>query len=142
MNTDAQLYRYDQTDEGTFGFIAFAGQRLYTGELPWHDNQPEISCIPAGLYTVQMRHSPKYGDVYEVTDVYGRSYILFHQGNFCGDLALGFRTNVLGCILLGKRRGRLYGQQAVLVSRGARSRFEAVMGMKTFTLEIIELWQS
>lgn len=130
------LIRQDTSNEGTFGIIVFAGQFLYTGELPWRDNRPNVSSIPAGIYTVFLRISPKYGTVYEVRDVKRRSYILFHQGNYSGDSLMGFRTNVQGCILLGFKRGLLNKQKAVLASRIARARFERVMQFDPFILEI------
>jgi hypothetical protein len=130
------LLRVSESDQGTFGYLIFDGQLLRTGELPWRENRPNISRIPAGIYTVCLRYSPKYGNVYEVKDVQGRTYILLHQGNFCGDESLGFRTNVQGCILLGFKRGLLYGQQAVLASTLARRRFETVMNFEPFTLEV------
>lgn len=86
---------------------------------------------------MRVRISPKYGKVYEVTGVTGRTYILFHQGNFFGNKSLGFRTNVQGCILLGFKRGKLFGQKAVLASRIARTRFETVMGFETFKLKVM-----
>lgn len=130
------LFRLDTGNEGTFGVIVFNSQYLYTGELPWRQNKSNVSCIPAGIYTVCLRISPKYGTVYEVRDVKGRSYILFHQGNYSGDLLMGFRTNVQGCILLGFKRGILNKQKAVLASRLARRRFERVMQFDPFILEI------
>ena len=129
------LYRLSTNEQGTFGVIIFHNQYLYTGELPWKDNKPNISCIPTGSYEVRVRISPKYGRVYEIL-VPGRTYILFHQGNFCGDVSRGLRSHVQGCILLGFKRGKLYGQQAVLASRIARSRFERKMNFEPFTLEI------
>lgn len=129
------LIRGSSSNEGIIGTIIFGGQYLYTGELPWKDNKPNISCIPCGEHLVQMRVSPKYGKVYEIR-VAGRTYILFHQGNFFGDISLGFRSHVQGCILLGFKHGKLYGQKAVLASRIARSRFERVMKFEPFTLEI------
>lgn len=132
---DVTLYRYKTSEQGTPGVIVFDNQYLHTGELPWKGNKSNISCIPYGEYLVQMRVSPKYGKVYEVR-VAGRTYILFHQGNFFGDISLGFRSHVQGCILLGFKHGKLYGQKAVLASRIARSRFERVMKFEPFTLEI------
>jgi hypothetical protein len=49
-------------------------------------------------------------------DVPGREGILIHQGNFCGDVRRGFKSNVLGCVLVGDRFGTLSGQQAILNS--------------------------
>ena len=51
-------------------------------ELPWEDNENNISCIPEGEYEVVTRYSQKYGKHYHVTDVEGRSWILIHAGNF------------------------------------------------------------
>jgi len=132
-----KLYRYAASDQGTFGVLVFGSQFIYTGELPWRGNAPYWSCIPEGKYTVRLRSSPKYGNVYEVTNVEGRTYILMHQGNYCGDSRLGFKTNVQGCILLGLKTGRLNGQKVVLDSRTARRRLESYMKFETFELEII-----
>ncbi len=137
--SDVSLYRFSTGVQGTFGIIVFNNQYLYTGELPWKDNKPNISCIPTGTYSVHMRISPKFGQVYEVSTS-GRTFILFHSGNFSGDKSLGFRTNVQGCILLGFKRGTLHGQQAVLASRPARSRFERALGFEPFNLGIIECY--
>jgi len=130
------LYRGRSTNEGTPGILVFGTQYLYTGEPPWRDNRTNISCIPAGIYTVFLHSSKKYGNVFKVSRVPGRSYILFHEGNFFGDRAGGYRTNTAGCILLGCKRGKLFNQQAVLGSRTARSRFERVMNEEPFILEI------
>jgi hypothetical protein len=135
---DIRLYRYAHSDQGTFGVICFNGMHLFTGELPWRNNEPNYSCIPAGEYDVQVRDSPRFGRCYWVHPVSGRSYILFHSGNFCGDSRLGFRTNVQGCILLGHRRGALYGQRAVLASRTARTTFETELDFEPFRLKVIE----
>ena len=130
------LLRTDTSDEGTFGVLVFDDQYIYTGELPWRNNQPNISCIPEGKYDLRMCTSPKYGPAYQVTNVPGRSGVLLHAGNFCGDTDKGYRTHVSGCILLGSKRGRLHGQKAVLASRIARRRLETVMNFEPTTLEI------
>jgi len=130
-----QLIRTEKVDEGTFGFILFAGQFLYTGELPWHDNKPNISCIPTGIHPVRLSLSPRYGNVYQIY-VEGRTHVLLHQGNYCGDRELGFKSHVRGCILLGKRTGKLGGQRAVLASRIARHRFESTLAFEPFELEV------
>lgn len=133
-----KLIRTETGDEGTFGLLLYDGRVLYTGELPWRDNERGKSCIPAGIYDVFMRVSSRFGRVYEVKDVTGRTAILLHNGNWCGDDALGFKTHVDGCILLGLDRGRLDGQNAVFSSRRARHKIEAEMGGAPFKLEITE----
>ncbi len=64
-----------------------------TLERPWLDNHCDVSCIPAGIYVCKRIVSPKFGETFEVTDVPGRSAILFHAGNVPEDSH--------GCILLG-----------------------------------------
>lgn len=132
------LLRYESTNQGTFGYLAYGGDFVHTLELPWRENRSNVSCIPAGRYAVRMRHSPKYGQCWHVEAVPNRSHILLHHGNYAGDKQLGFRTHSAGCILLGSRRGRINGQSAVLASRSARRKFETAMNWKPFDLEIVD----
>lgn len=116
--TRVKLLRLAHSDQGTQGVLILPdGVFCNTMELPWRDNRPNISCIPCGEYDVEIRQSPRFGSVYQVKDVPGRSYILMHAGNLAGDTRKGYRTHVEGCILLGKYFGRLAGQLAVLSSR-------------------------
>ena len=131
------LYRTESGNEGTFGILVYPDGYVFTVEPPDRGNRPNLSCIPSGRYTVSVRHSPKYGKVYTVNNVPGRSHILLHHGNFGGDKTLGFRTHSAGCIILGSRKGRLHGQNAVLNSRTARRKFELAMNWQPFKLEII-----
>lgn len=64
-----------------------------TLELPWKDNQVNISCIPYGTYNVKKRHSKKFKLHFHVLRVPRRTYILIHSGNYVSD--------VEGCILVG-----------------------------------------
>ena len=66
-----------------------------TLELPWLDNHPFISCIPAGEYWIKRRWSPKLGNHLKVLDVPDRTDILIHS--------LNFYTQTQGCIGVGKR---------------------------------------
>lgn len=139
----ALLLRQSTSDEGTFGTLRVyhGGALLYTcftGELPDRDNLPNRSCIPVGVYTCQPWRSKKYPDHYNVMRVPGRSGILIHQGNFCGDIEKGLLSNVQGCILVGRQLGTIQGQQAVLSSRLAMNDLRALLGSAHFTLEIKE----
>ena len=89
----AQIKRIYHTD-CTIGTIVFGDNRYFTLELPWLDNQVNISCIPPGLYEAQYRNSPSNGDVIELKDVPGRTYIQIHAGNYT--------SQILGCILVGE----------------------------------------
>lgn len=134
------LTRKEQSDEGTFGELKTPGFSCVTGELPWRDNEPNKSCIPAGEYECFPYSSQKYPAAYEVSKVPGRSAILIHQGNLCGDVDKGFQSNVQGCILLGTATGNLSGQKAVLNSKDALTSFVKFMNNQPFKLVIKEDW--
>src|SRR5689334_12867772 len=91
--------------QGTFGVLAVDAQHIYqTVEEPWMANQSDISCIPAGTYTVLWCDHPKHGLCYQVQDVPVRSSILIHTANYGGSVADGFKSDLEGCIGLGKNR--------------------------------------
>lgn len=132
------LTRNETSDEGTFGVLETEGFMCYTGELPWKNNEVGKSCIPLGEYECYPYSSKKYPTAYEVSKVPGRSAILIHQGNLCGDVDKGLQSNVRGCILLGKSIGKLAGQKAVLQSKTALVDFIIHMDNKPFKLVIKE----
>ena len=66
-------------------------------ELPWKDNQHDISCIPEGVYSVVKYDSPKKGRVFLFNDVPDRGAIEMHIGNF----AYGGKVDTKGCLLPG-----------------------------------------
>lgn len=117
----ATLTRTQTSSHGTEGQLDIPeyGFHCFTLELPWRDNEPCMSCIPAGEYQIKVVRSPRFGRVYTVTNVFGRSHILIHSGNLAGDIRQGLKSNVEGCILLGEKKGYLSGQRAVLLSRKA-----------------------
>jgi hypothetical protein len=134
------LKRIDTSDHGTIGVLSAGDFASYTIEPPWRDNLPNQSCIPEGEYHCVWHHSPRYGWVYLVADVPGRSHILIHPGNLGGDREKGFHTHTLGCVLLGMKRGQLVvdgiRQEAVLVSRPACRNFFEHMEQIPFQLEV------
>jgi len=67
---------------------------FYTLELPWRNNERNISRIPDNHYKGVKHQSPKFGNSILIQDVPNRSEILIHAGNFNYD--------TLGCILVGK----------------------------------------
>jgi hypothetical protein len=138
MSARVHIFRTKRSGQGTEGVLTAGDFFCFTLELPWKDNQPDISCIPPGQYPVKPRLSPRFGEVYHVTEVENRSFILIHPGNFAGDTALGYRTNVQGCILLGKYRGVLGTQRAVLNSRPSVREFMQYMAREPFDLTIHE----
>lgn len=140
------LVRMETGPQGTFGILTSADKHYTwnTGELPKFAgnadalNERQTDCIPAGTYLCHVKNSAKYGRVYQLSNVPNRDGILIHSGNYCGDTAQGFKSHVLGCIILGKGRGVLDGQKAVLQSKTALAEFIAYTDLASFTLRITE----
>lgn len=130
------LYRFMRSDQGTRGKLHFNDFACHTLELPWKNNQRNMSCIPPGSYKCTTRISPKFGLTYWLLEVPNRSYILIHSGNWAGDVEKGFKSHVNGCILLGLQSGYLQGQWAVLNSRITVTKFMNIMDQQPFTLVI------
>ena len=137
------LQRTETSSEGTFGKLYVDGKFLcYTGELPRFAGNPDVEnerctdCIPDGVYTCAIHQSAKLGRVYMLQDVPGRSGVCIHKGNYCGDKAVGFKSHVEGCIILGLQFGTLEGQKAVLRSKDAFDRFMLLGAEKPFQLTI------
>lgn len=135
---NAVLTREPDDDQGTFGQLRLPdGTEYCTLELPWRGNATGASCIPPGTYQVAMRNSPKFGQIYEVQNVPGRTAILIHSGNVAGDEAKGYNSHVEGCILLGLSKGKVGGQKAVQQSRAAITQFNEKMGGRPFTMTVV-----
>lgn len=133
------LVRGAGSDEGMAGKLFLNGKFFcHSLELPWRNNQPSVSCVPVGVYECTWVKSPRFGWVYALRDVPGRTHILMHAGNWAGNGSLGFRSDVEGCILLGQKAGRLLGQRAVLSSRLAVQRFAIAMQRRKFLLTILD----
>ena len=139
------ILRNKSTEQGTFGRLVAAGYACATLELQWRDNRNGLSCIPAGEYRCWYGRSParkssayRLEDPHYVSGVPGRSGVLIHSGNFAGATDKGFKSHVLGCILLGKYTGRINGQRAVLASKPAVREFEQAMNRQPFILKIVE----
>lgn len=115
----ATLTRIDSSALGTFGWLREGELRLRSLELPWHDNQPRISCVPPGKYICRWHQSPSKGWVYRLDGTAPRSEILIHVGNWAGDADKGYRSDSNGCILLGCERGIINGQMGITQSRAA-----------------------
>lgn len=128
------IIRVHSSRAGTFGVLNIEGMPIaVTGEQDWEENKRNVSCIPAGQYLCKRVDSPKFGDTFEVLDVPGRTYILFHSGN----LPL---EDSQGCILVAEQFEPLNGKPAVLSSRKGYGEFmERLKGINTFVLNIIEI---
>ena len=139
----ATLVRTRSSDQGTFGTLYLDdGGRYCTAEPPQRDNRRGVSCIPAGKYActyLPRSASGKYRAVYHVREVPGRGGILIHNGNLAGDASKGYQTHSQGCILIGKQRGALQGQEAVLASKPALRELTGRLKEAPLELWIIDL---
>ena len=103
--------------DGPFGVFAdlktSAGLELYTVERGWRNNEPFVSCIPAGTYGIHKGDfRGKYPDLeLDVGAVPGRSAIEIHRANLA--------TSLQGCIAPGLRLGLLGDAWAVISSQKA-----------------------
>jgi len=137
-----RLERLECSDQGTFGRLIAPGLALFTGELPDHDNAPNVSRIPAGRYRCTWALSPRFKRfMYGVAPVVGRAGIRVHSANFVGDDP-PWRRQLNGCIALGERLGWIDRQKVILLSAPAVRRFEAAMNHQPFDLEIVDAHDS
>ena len=136
MIQSAIVTRRSSSNHGTFGLLETEGFSCFISELPWRDNVPQKSCIPEGSYTCVWIRSPKFGWCYTVTKVPGRGHILFHSGNYAGNVDLGYLSNSHGCLLPAKRLGYLSSQKAGLLSLPATQSFNRFFNRQPFQLEI------
>lgn len=149
----AWLTRLLARDEGTFGTF-FSDQHFSckSGELPWRDlNQdgigdPETSCISHGLYLCTWKTSPKFGPCYHVENVKGRTGILIHAANYMGDTSKSvgeppkkLKSDVRGCIALGRAIAPIAGQLGITSSRETVQAMEEHFKREDFELHVVDL---
>lgn len=92
-------------------WVSGTGRIFATTELPWRDDEPDVSCVPPGVYLVEWLYSPHHGkDLYHLTKMIsgyddagapiyaplpdGRTVIELHSAN----IAI---LQLLGCMALG-----------------------------------------
>ena len=127
---EVTLHRFSKEQNQTIGKLHYNGVECYTLELPYKNNNRNISCIPVGMYDVERRYSSKYKYHFHVKNVPNRSLILIHHGNF------NYQTR--GCILVGDDIADINADGAVDVTNS-----KATMRMllkelpETFRLRII-----
>lgn len=105
--------------DGTFGTLEDADKNLplaLTLELPYKNNQKDISCIPVGEYTCTYENSPRLKRKCWKVNIATREGILFHPANLASELK--------GCIALGERWGKYMANLCLVSSRDAIGRFE------------------
>lgn len=118
-----RIERESTGDEGTFGVLVLPKITLFSLELPWRGNSRNVSCVPAGVYPCHLgtmsRTVGGRRKLYVLRGVKDRAGVFIHAGNWAGDRAKGFKSDSLGCPLLGTNRGVLAKQRAVIGSTTA-----------------------
>lgn len=104
----------------------------FTLELPYVDNQHNISSIPAIGYYCHLYNSSKFGLVFKILNVRNREGILFHKGNTVKDTH--------GCILLGNGY-TLNSDLSDCFLRNSKNAFDELMSLDLvdFNLKISNL---
>jgi len=114
------LERFAHTPMGVFGNLSVDGFECYTVERPWLDNKPRESCIPEGVYRLELGMYNHGGyPAYEIMNVPDRSLIKMHIANNIND--------VIGCVGFGSKLGYYENLWAVLDSGGAMQKLMAAM---------------
>jgi hypothetical protein len=91
-----KLTRFAFFEDRTLGRLEYDGFAWWSIERPWLANKLSESCVPEGEYRLERHDSPRFGPrMWELQEVPGRTYILFHAANFADQLE--------GCIALGSR---------------------------------------
>jgi hypothetical protein len=106
-----KIIRIENTDTYTLGIILINGIiRFFSMELPWKNNENNISCIPCGTYPIAQYFSPHREEkCFLISNVPNRSGIEIHNGNIA--------ANINGCIAVGSNFGFIGKDRAVLNSR-------------------------
>ena len=117
--------------EATNGELLLNGERVcYTIELPWKNNQHQVSCIPEGEYKVKKRYTQRFGEHFILLNVPGRSGILIHAAN---DAV----KEIKGCIAsVTTLTGKGKGAQARLALRKLVSKLYPLMSHEPVVLTI------
>jgi len=110
-----RIVRYSETEDGTYGIMEYNGVPFCMTLEPNDRGNGKNSCIPPGRYRCHRHHGTKYKNTWGITDVPGRTAILFHIGNI--------EDNSLGCILLGKSLGTVRNKLGVVTSSNTFTKF-------------------
>jgi len=134
-----KLVRVATTDTATFGVLVDAAGVPFavTLEHPWRDANGDglgdtgKSRIPDGSYRCVRFHSAKHPNTFEVTNVPGRSAILFHTGNTPAD--------TMGCILVGESFAVIGGTAGIALSKDGFAEFLNKEQGESFTLDVVSV---
>jgi len=92
-----EITRELKSDKGILGSLSVNDEHLcYTLELPWKENERNVSAIPVGEYKAILRYDKKDQWRLQLDNVKDRDGIQIHIGNYTKDTK--------GCILVGLKR--------------------------------------
>ena len=117
-------------DDCVVGRLTYKGFQCFTLELPYKDNQRNISCIPPASGYVGRKHvSPKNGECISINNVFHRTHIQIHKGNFTSDIE--------GCILVGDSV-KFLNSDSIPDVTNSKNTLNKLLGMlpDKFTIEI------
>jgi hypothetical protein len=105
-----------------------------TLEPPDKLNEKSRSSIPTGQYICRRYSSAAHPDTFQITNVPGRDYVLFHAGNSVADTE--------GCPLLGQYHGKLASHERAVLNSGQTftSFMRMLAGEDEFHLTIREVY--
>src|SRR5688500_14099815 len=94
LGQQVTVYRQSRADECITGYLYVDETPIcYTLELPWRDNLNDLSCIPDGTYSANIRFDKKDQWRIQLLDVPDRGGVQIHIGNW--------PSEIQGCILVG-----------------------------------------
>lgn len=123
------LKRIDFRPDRTYGaLIGPDGPFIFTLELPWRENEPQVSCFPRGSWECTRVISPRWGETFDIA-VPGRKLLRVHWGSTEDD--------TLGCLITATTFDPTKGINGAVDSRKAFNEFMRTMrGVDRFTLHV------
>ena len=117
-------------------------------ELGWHDNEPDLSRMPVGRYLMVVQWSEHFQrPLYHLQDVKDRQVLEMHNGNFTGYTPNKWKSDVLGCVVVGDSFGEETPdgydrpQACVLHSKETLDRFMVALGGKPVWLTVQDAFE-
>ncbi len=102
----------------TTGRVRYGDFQCASLELPWKNNDQNVSCIPNGMYNCKKMWSKTHGRIFTIMDVPFRTLVRGHVGNFI--------RSTKGCVLFGDSI-KDFNYDGVLDVTNSKRTFEKLM---------------
>jgi hypothetical protein len=141
------LYRHPDQTKQTRGLLQVRDNEklifsCLTLELPWKDNQRNISCYPLGTYNCSKHISPTFGESILIHNVPGRTKILIHPANYAGSKnPKTGRSDLKGCTAVGDKFVDLDGDGLVDIANSGKTMkklLSCLTDVFTLTVELLQ----